>query len=97
MEKKDRITYRNIVEYYVPERYNYPAHTSKGYFYLTNELDVVKIYRRLGFYEDIGYSPLELLEIVIRDESRKGIYNWDIEKMKNWEELKSVFKQYECE
>lgn len=77
MEYRDRYTIRSEID---GER-----------FYVTKkDIDYVLACCQLGRYEDIGYSPLELVDILINAELTKDRQDWDLDKLEKWQTLKNI-------
>lgn len=79
MEYKNRLTKRIKLE------------QENQYTYFYNG-DIIPLYHQLGLYEDIGYSPLELIDILLDTELSKGCANWDMDKIEKWQAIKNRIK-----
>lgn len=73
------------------ERYTSRNKINDAYVYYS-ERNILELYRQLGLYEDIGYSPLELVELLLDNELSKGSKKWDLDKIEKWQEMKIRIK-----
>ena len=74
MRFKDRYTQRNCVD--------------NEYIYYSKR-DLQDVFRQLGYYEDIGYSPEELTDVLIDAELSKARAEWDLDNLEKWQNLKN--------
>lgn len=77
MEYPDRKTRRSVVD----DQYVYYTHC-----------EYLELVATLGQYEDIGYTPLELVNILLDNELSKDSRSWDIDKIERWQGLKNRIK-----
>lgn len=70
------------------ERYTTRNKINDEYVYYSSKANS-EVYRQLGLYEDIGYSPLELINVLIDNELSKGSTKWDLDKIEKWQSVKN--------
>lgn len=83
MESNERYTLISKFRDYDKER------ISHIYF---SKRETIELYTRLGQYEDLGYTPTELADVLIKYEMTKGINAWDMNKVQYLEDLKEQFE-----
>ena len=64
-------------------------HDEQTYFYV-EKAEVNGSTRRLGLYEDLGFLPSELANILTQYELQKPKNQWDMDKIEKWQRVVKI-------